>query len=285
LVGSANYMIRDKVYSTVFIDEAGQALEPACWIPILRAERVVFAGDHQQLPPTIKSKQAAKDGLSVTLFEKVIQRQEADTMLEMQYRMNEKIMTFSNRKFYHNKLIGHESVKDKTIGESMALEFIDTAGCSFNEEAGQYSNSLVNPGEVDLIVKHLVELINQNIFTDRTSIGIISPYKAQVTLLETKVSETPELKKMGKRLTINTVDGFQGQERDLIYISLVRSNQEGEIGFLNDLRRMNVAMTRAKKKLVIVGDSATLARHVFYKELLEYVESIGAYRSAWELMY
>jgi len=285
LVGSANYMIRDKVYSTVFIDEAGQAPEPACWIPILRAERVVLAGDHQQLPPTIKSQKAAREGLSVTLFEKIIQRQNAATMLEVQYRMNEKIMAFSNKKFYHDKLIAHESVKDKTLGESLAVEFIDTAGCSFNEEPGQNSGSLINTGEADILVKHLNDLLEQKVLSEKNSIGIISPYKAQVNLLEDKVEETADLKKMGKRLSVNTVDGFQGQERDLIYISLVRSNEDGEIGFLSDLRRMNVAMTRARQKLVIIGDSATLARHPFYKDMLEYMERIGAYRSAWELMY
>ncbi len=285
LVGAANYMIRDRSYSTVFIDEAGQAPEPACWIPIIRAERVVLAGDHQQLPPTIKSRQAANDGLAVTLFEKIIQRQKADTMLEVQYRMNEKIMAFSNQKFYKNKLQAHDSVKDQTLGTSPPVEFIDTAGCSFNEEAGQGRESLLNTGEADVLFKHLDELLSQHVLTDQNSIGIISPYKAQVMLLETKAEENSTLKKMGKRLAINTVDGFQGQERDLICISLVRSNENGEIGFLNDLRRINVAMTRARKKLVILGDSATLARHPFYKELLEYMESIGAYRSAWELMY
>lgn len=285
LVGAANYMIRERSYSTVFIDEAGQAPEPACWIPILRAERVVFAGDHQQLPPTIKSRQAANDGLAVTLFEKTIQRQKADTMLEVQYRMNEKIMEFSNRKFYKDKLQAHESVKDQTIANSPAVEFIDTAGCSFNEEEGQGRESLVNKGEADILFKHLTGLLEQNILTERNSIGIISPYKAQVSLMEIQADENPDLKKMGKRFAINTVDGFQGQERDLIYISLVRSNENGEIGFLNDLRRMNVAMTRARKKLVIIGDSATLARHPFYKDMLDFMESIGAYRSAWELMY
>ncbi|HVD97493.1 MAG TPA: AAA domain-containing protein [Cytophagaceae bacterium] len=285
LVGSANYTIRDRSYSTVFIDEAGQAPEPACWIPILRAERVVLAGDHQQLPPTIKSRQAASEGLAVTLFEKTIQRQKADTMLEVQYRMNEKIMEFSNKEFYKDKLKAHESVKDQTIGDSPAVEFIDTAGCSFNEEQGQGRESLVNTGEADVLFKHLDELLAQNILDEKNSIGIISPYKAQVNLLETKLEEHKELKQLGKRLAVNTVDGFQGQERDLIYISLVRSNENGEIGFLNDLRRMNVAMTRARKKLVILGDSATLARHPFYRDMLNYMESIGAYRSAWELLY
>ena len=285
LVGSANYMIRDNYYSTVFIDEAGQAPEPACWIPILRAERVIMAGDHQQLPPTIKSQKASKEGLSVTLFEKIIQRQKADTMLEVQYRMNEKIMAFSNKKFYNDKLIADDSVKDKTIGDSLAVEFIDTAGCSFNEEAGQGTSSLINKGEADIVVKHLTTLVEENILTAKNSIGIISPYKAQVNFLEQLTEETVLFKKMGKLLSVNTIDGFQGQERDLIYISLVRSNDDGEIGFLNDLRRMNVAMTRARQKLVIIGDSATLARHPFYKDMLEYMENIGAYRSAWELMY
>lgn len=282
LVGSANYMIRDKMYSTLFIDEAGQAPEPACWIPILRAERVILAGDHQQLPPTIKSQQAAKAGLSITLFEKIIQRQKADAMLEVQYRMNEKIMAFSNKKFYHDKLIAHESVKDKTIGDSLAVEFIDTAGCGFDEETGQNTSSLVNVGEADILMKHLEEILGQSILSEKNSIGIISPYKAQVNLLEIKVEENESLKKMGKRLAVNTVDGFQGQEKDIIYISLVRSNSDGEIGFLTDLRRMNVAMTRARRKLVMIGDSATLGRHPFYKDMLDYMESIGAYRSAWE---
>ena len=285
LVGSANYMIRDRMYSTVFIDEAGQAPEPACWIPILRAERVVMAGDHQQLPPTIKSQKASKEGLMVTLFEKIIHRQKADTMLEVQYRMNEKIMAFSNKKFYNNKLKADDSVKDKTISDSLAVEFIDTAGCSFNEEAGQGTSSLINKGESEILLKHLTLLLEENILSDSNTIGIISPYKAQVHFLEQQTDESATFKKMGKRLSVNTIDGFQGQERDLIYISLVRSNDDGEIGFLSDLRRMNVAMTRARKKLVIIGDSATLARHPFYKEMLEYMDSIEAYRSAWELMY
>jgi ATP-dependent RNA/DNA helicase IGHMBP2 len=190
LVGSANYMLKDKQFSTVFIDEAGQAPEPACWVPILKAERVVLAGDHQQLPPTIKSQEAAKAGLAVTLFEKIIERQvNSSVMLEVQYRMNEKIMAYSNSKFYNGKLQAHESVKLKTINDSPALEFIDTAGCSFNEEKGEGSSSLVNIGEADTVLKHLQGLVEQAILTEKNSIGIISPYKAQVILLESKVDE------------------------------------------------------------------------------------------------
>jgi len=284
LAGAANYMLRDKNFSTLFIDEAGQAPEPACWIPILKAERVIFAGDHQQLPPTVKSKQAAKDGLSITLFEKIMLRQQVDTMLTVQYRMHEKIMAYSNLKFYKNNLIADASVKEATISNSFPVEFIDTAGCGFNEEKGEGRESVQNIGEADCLVKHFHLLLEENILSQNATIGFISPYKAQVNLLETKVSEDKTLKDFGRRLTINTVDGFQGEERDVIYISLVRSNDDGEIGFLNDLRRMNVAMTRARKKLVIIGDSATLARHAFYKELLEYTESIGAYKSAWEFL-
>jgi ATP-dependent RNA/DNA helicase IGHMBP2 len=284
LVGAANYMIRDRFYTTVFIDEAGQAPEPACWIPVIRAQRLVLAGDHQQLPPTIKSLEAAREGLSVTLFEKIIQRQQADTMLEIQYRMNEKIMEFSNQKFYKGQLKADDSVRTKTLDDTPAIEFVDTAGCSFNEETGPDRGSLINSGEADIVLQHLRALQEQKVLTEKHSIGIVSPYKAQVNLLEIKTEEEASLRKMGKKLAVNTIDGFQGQERDLIYISLVRSNDNGEIGFLSDLRRMNVAMTRARQKLVIVGDSATLARHPFYKDMLDYIEQNGLYRSAWEFM-
>ncbi len=285
LVGCANYMIREKNYSTVFIDEAGQALEPACWIPITKAKRVIMAGDHCQLPPTIKSQKAAKDGLGKTLFEKVAERQpEAGVMLEVQYRMHEHIMQYSNLKFYKGKLQAHESVIHDTFNHSLPVEFIDTAGCSFNEETAKNTQSLINPEEANLVFKHMEALIAEDVVSYKTRIGIISPYKAQVNLIEEKLSEHKEMQQFGRNLSINTVDGFQGQERELIYISLVRSNDSGEIGFLSDLRRMNVAMTRAKKKLVMIGDSATLSSHPFYKELLEYIESIDAYRSAWELI-
>ncbi|MBX9853263.1 MAG: IGHMBP2 family helicase, partial [Cytophagaceae bacterium] len=292
LVGSINHYIRDKDFETVFIDEAAQALEPATWIPIMRAKRVVFAGDHCQLPPTVKSNEAGKEGLNVTLFEKSIQRQKADVMLETQYRMNEKIMKFSSKIFYKDQLIADTSVKEGIIfqGEDILekpVEFVDTAGCGYEEKYEKENLSVYNPEEADLLLKHLtllhLRLEENKVNTQKLRIGIISPYKAQVNLLKEKYAQA-ELKNVCK-VSVNTVDGFQGQERDIIYISLVRSNDRAEIGFLNDIRRMNVAITRAKKKLVVIGDSGTLTKHSFYKEFLNYIDSIGAYKSAWEYIY
>lgn len=285
LVGSSSYILKGRTYKTVFIDEAAQALEPATWIPIMRSERVVFAGDHCQLPPTVKSSEASKGGLIKTLFEKCIARQEVAVMLDTQYRMNEKIMGFSNLEFYNSGLIAHESVRSSLLGEGdvleMPLEFIDTAGCGFEESSETGSTSLVNYDEAKLLYRHFEVL--KKLIGSEVSVGFISPYKAQVNLLKELKEKDEGLNSLGKMLTINTVDGFQGQERDVIYISLVRSNDRGEIGFLADTRRMNVAMTRARKKLVLIGDSATLSNNAFYKRFLEYADEQGAYRSAWEM--
>jgi ATP-dependent RNA/DNA helicase IGHMBP2 len=293
LVGSANRYIRDKQYKTVFIDEAAQALEPANWIPITKADRVIFAGDHCQLPPTVKSYDAEKAGLCITLFEKSIQRQKADVMLEIQYRMNEKIMNFSGQKFYKGLLQAHENVKDIILAKgdnkllNNPLEFIDTAGCGYAEQCEKETSSTYNPEEALLLFKHLSMLIenmeSENIPVNNLKIGIISPYKAQINFMKEKIMHFPLLKDL-KNISINTVDGFQGQERDIIYISLVRSNENGEIGFLSDIRRMNVAITRAKKKLVVLGDTGTLAQHSFYSDFLKYAEEIGGYKSAWEII-
>jgi ATP-dependent RNA/DNA helicase IGHMBP2 len=281
LIGSTSDYLSNRKFSTVVIDEAGQGIEPAVWVPILKAEKVVMAGDPFQLPPTVKSRESEKMGLSVTLLEKAIKRHENINLLNVQYRMNDLIMEFSNRKFYHNQLRSHASVKDWKISENdRVLEFIDTAGCGFDEKAGEENGSLCNPEEVQLIRKHLDLFLVEN--SAPFSIGIISPYRAQVELLQAEFSAQ---KQENKSITINTVDSFQGQERDVIYISMVRSNAKSEIGFLKDYRRMNVAMTRAKKKLVIIGDSATLGNDKFYADFLEYTESIGAYRTGWELMY
>lgn len=294
LVGAAHYLLRDKTYKTVFIDEAGQALEPASWIPVTRAQKVVFAGDHQQLPPTVKSRKAEKEGLNITLFEKCLERQQADVMLRTQYRMHEDIMSFSNNYFYKGKLVAHDSVKDavlKTESEEVLaspLEFIDTAGCGFNEVFEKENVSLYNPEEASLLFRHLENLLftienNQpELITLEFSIGIISPYKAQVEYLKTQLQNQELVLRYKNHITINTVDGFQGQERDIMYISMVRSNDTGEIGFLNDFRRMNVALTRARKKMVIIGDSATLCYHAFYKEFMDFTEKAEAYKSAWE---
>ncbi|HEX8549181.1 MAG TPA: AAA domain-containing protein [Cytophagaceae bacterium] len=293
LVGSANYLLKDLLFHTVIIDEAGQALEPAAWIPILKANRVVLAGDHQQLPPTVKSLEAARKGLSLTLFEKVIERQKADVLLNVQYRMNEKIMQFSNEHFYSGRLIADESVKYHVLFDTiedavinMPVEFIDTAGSGYGEKVNPESSSTYNPEEASLLFRHLAALCSRIDLTSANSsildIAIISPYKAQVNLLKEKLLDFEFKDKL--KVTINTIDGFQGQEKDIVYMSLVRSNEKGEIGFLQDTRRMNVALTRARKKLVVLGDSATLAGHKFYKDYLDYIERIDAYKSAWDYM-
>ncbi|WP_439882894.1 AAA domain-containing protein [Pontibacter sp. MBLB2868] len=297
LVGAANKAIRHLEYDTVFIDEAAQALEPACWIPITRAKRVVLAGDHCQLPPTVKSFEAEKGGLIKTLFEKCIERQPGlAVMLKTQYRMHHHIMEFSNQQFYHGELMAHESVHSSDLHEFMphfpagfAVEFVDTAGCGYYEEDSPERQSSANPDEANLLLNHLTHLLKDYSHADEEvehlQIGVISPYRAQINYLEDRIEHIPQLHELRqlRHLSVGTVDSFQGQERDIIYISMTRSNEQGEIGFLADIRRMNVAMTRAKKKLVIVGDSATLSQHPFYASFLSYVESIHAYRSAWEL--
>ena len=295
LVGSAHNILRDRKYNTVFIDEAAQALEPASWIPIIRANRVVFAGDHHQLPPTVKSIEAAKAGLNITLFEKCIQRQDVAVMLSRQYRMHTHIMNFSNAQFYKGGLEADEKVAEWVLKKEhfllgLPLEFIDTAGCSYDEKFDVENISLSNPDEAGLLFRHLTQVIENivaeapEILEDDFRIGIISPYKSQVNLLKEQMANHPFLLEYQKYININTVDGFQGQERDVMYLSMVRSNDRNEIGFLSDVRRMNVALTRAKKKLVVIGDSATLGSHAFYKNFLDYIDSVNAYKSAWEFM-
>lgn len=291
LVGANNYSLKGKTFSTVFIDEAAQGLEPATWLPIIKSKRVIFAGDHCQLPPTIKSFDAAKKGLEETLFEKAIKRNHADVMLSEQYRMNKLIMDFSSQQFYNGQLKANTQVANWTvIPEDLPIEFIDTAGCGFLEEVNPESKSSLNKEEIELLIKHLTgylaELKNLNFLENIKDIGIISPYKAQVSLMQEEVhARKPFPEELINRIAINTIDSFQGQERDIVYISLVRSNDRGEIGFLSDIRRMNVAMTRAKKKLAIIGDSATIGNHPFYGQLIDYVNEIGAYKSAFELLY
>ncbi|NJN27971.1 MAG: AAA family ATPase [Cyclobacteriaceae bacterium] len=289
LVGANNYHLKGMRFKTVFIDEAAQSLEPAAWIPIVKAERVVFAGDHFQLPPTIKSYEAAKAGLEVTLFEKAIKRNKADVMLKEQYRMNRRIMDFSAQYFYKSQLFPNEHVADWLVfPNDQAVEFIDTAGTGFFEEADPETKSSYNREEVNLVFRHFSDYMDQlgamQLDMGQLSVGIISPYKAQVGLLQDYFDQHMESEENTiANVAINTIDSFQGQERDIIYISLVRSNERGEIGFLADTRRMNVAMTRAKKKLVVIGDSGTIGQHEFYSKFLDYVDGIGAYRSAFEL--
>lgn len=289
-VGAAQKVLHNIKFNTVFIDEAAQATEPICWIPIIKAKRVIFAGDHHQLPPTIKNISAAKNGLSVTLFEKAIQRNKADIMLTEQYRMNSVIMNFSNQYFYDNKLIANSEVENhKIFDDDTALEFIDTAGTGYGESIEHETKSTFNKEEAQLLIMHLEKYLNLILLNrkdnDFERIAIISPYKAQVNLLKQIITHSNIETKFQERIDINTVDSFQGRERDIIYISLVRSNNDGKIGFLDDIRRMNVAMTRARKKLVIFGDSSTISRHPFYASFLEYVDKEKAYRSAFEFEY
>ncbi len=294
-VVSANRMMRDKQFSTLFIDEAAQALEPMCWIPISRSNRVIFAGDHFQLPPTVKSKKAEDAGLKATLFEQCMQIENASVMLNTQYRMHENIMNFSNKQFYENNLLADVSVKDTRLSYDenehllyTPFDFIDTAGCGFSEITNPESLSTANPEEAILLINHLKSLIEQyeksNSQNKKLTIGIISPYKEQVQYITNKINEDEFFKNYLSQIAIKTIDGFQGQERDVIYISMVRSNDRMEIGFLSDTRRMNVALTRAKKKLVVIGDSATLGNHPFYKNFFDYTDAIDAHKSAWEFL-
>jgi predicted DNA helicase len=286
LVGSSHPVLRGRRFKTVFIDEAAQALEPACWIPLLKSARVVLAGDHQQLPPTVKSREAALQGLIKTLFEKAIGHQpETATMLDVQYRMHQEIMKFSSQWFYDDKLIAHESVRSALLRPNQPpVEFIDTAGCGFTEAQDPETLSRFNEEEAHLVIRKvekLVEEIGVEEWLDQgITMGIITPYRAHVDYLH-KLAESSEILSQFYRLvTINTVDAFQGQERDVIVISFVRSNDASEVGFLGDLRRTNVAMTRARKKLILVGDSATLGSHPFYVKLIDHLQEKGFYASA-----
>lgn len=287
LVGAESKYLQDRVFKTVIIDEAAQALEPATWIPICKAEKVIMAGDPFQLPPTVKSMEAQKGGLTVTLMEKCMKTQpKSANLLNVQYRMNGDIMKFSNMKFYDNQLKAHRSVIERRLKindiNTDSIEFIDIAGCGFEENQDPESLSLYNEGEIKVVFSHLQKLEHIFELEKPPTAAIISPYRQQVVKLEEELKNIPELQ---KRIKINTVDAFQGQERDIIYISLVRSNNNGDIGFLKDYRRMNVAMTRAKKKLIVVGDSATLSNDKFYADFLEYVEKAGFYHSAWNYLY
>ena len=288
LVGAAHYTIRHLKYDTVVIDEAGQALEPACWIPVLKAGKVVMAGDHNQLPPTIRSAEAAKEGLAITLMEKCVQlHPEAVVLLEEQYRMHEKIMQFSSAEFYSNRLKAHPSVARHLLFSSdEPLVFVDTAGCGFEEV--YEGTSISNPEEARFLLQFLdayvTTLKSEYEVAHFPTIAVISPYRHQVEVLKESILSFAGLQEVKHSIAVNTIDSFQGQERDAVFISLTRSNAESTIGFLSDIRRMNVAMTRARKKLVIVGDSATLSQAPFYADFITYAQASNAYFSAWEFM-
>lgn len=311
LVGAGNRHIRHLTFDTVFIDEAAQALEPGCWIAVARGERVVLAGDHHQLPPTVKSDKAAREGLRETLFEKCIKRQPATArLLTVQYRMHEHIMAFSSQQFYGGQLEAHPSVRhaglnaylhphNERFAPDLPVEFLDTAGLGFLEVAVHDSRSTANPEEADVLLKRLTQLLQllqplQHLDAHDQAehghaqkpltIGVIAPYRAQINCLKDAIEDNDVLNGLlqHRTLSVGTVDAFQGQERDIIAISLTRSNPHGDIGFLSDIRRMNVGMTRAKRKLLLVGDSSTLSAHPFFKDLLAYVKRIGGYRMAGE---
>jgi superfamily I DNA and/or RNA helicase len=289
LVGSSHPVLRARKFTTVFIDEAGQALEPACWIPLLKSQRVVFAGDHCQLPPTIKSHEAAMQGLAKTLFEKGIEKYPAlASMLQVQYRMHEAIMEFPSKYFYENKLIAHESVKHELLRPyEQPIEFIDTAGSGYAEKQDPETLSRYNSDEATLLihqVERLVESIGSAAWLEEgITMGIVTPYSAQVDKLQHLAEGSVILEPLHRLISINTVDAFQGQERDVIAISFVRSNEKSEVGFLADIRRANVAMTRARKKLILIGDSATLGAHAFYAALIEFLQQKGFYKSVYSL--
>jgi hypothetical protein len=296
LVGSANRLLDGQKFGTLFIDEAAQALEAACWIPIRRCSRVILAGDHCQLPPTVKSIAALKAGLGKTLMERIVENKpEVVTLLRMQYRMNEEIMRFSSDWFYGNQVESAPEVKYRSILDlDLPMEWIPTPNPSrtggeseyhFGEEpynlpsrTGGVGGGYFNKSEAELTLQTLQNYFEKigktRVLNERLDVGVISPYRAQVQYLRSLIKKKEYFKPFRHLITVNTVDGFQGQERDIILISLVRSNDEGQIGFLRDLRRMNVAITRARMKLIILGDAPTMTRHPFYRKLYEYVQAL-----------
>lgn len=279
LAGSANRILDGQKYATLFIDEAAQALEAACWIAIRKATRVVFAGDHCQLPPTVKSIAAIKGGLAKTLMERIVENKpEVVTLLRVQYRMHEDIMRFSSDYFYGGMVETAPQVKHRSILEyDNPMMWVDTAGLDCKEEFVGETFGRINKAEANLTLEtltlYLKKIGKERILEERIDVGVISPYRAQVQHMRRLIAKSGDLKPFRHLISVNTVDGFQGQERDIIIISLVRANEEGQIGFLKDLRRMNVAITRARMKLIILGDSGTLTRHPFYKRLYNHVMS------------
>lgn len=314
LVGSAHRLLEGMKFGTLFIDEAAQALEAACWIPMRRASRVILAGDHCQLPPTVKSIAALRAGLGKTLMERIAENKpEVVTLLKIQYRMNDEIMRFSSDWFYGGKvesapqikyrsvldydhpitwidtsneenqitIEGEDAPEDSASASSAASAANQNSDLNFKEQFVGESFGRINKAEAELTLLTLAEYFTkigkQRVLEERIDVGIISPYRAQVQYLKKLIKKYEFFKPYRRLISVNTVDGFQGQERDVILISLVRSNDEGQIGFLKDLRRMNVAMTRARMKLIILGNKDTMTKHPFYKKLWEYVEAINNY--------
>lgn len=294
-VASNNKSLAKKHFNTLFFDEASQSLEAMSWIPILKCNRVIFSGDHFQLPPVVKSTKAKQEGLDQTMLDKLLAHNNVSVLLNRQYRMHHHIMQFSNSFFYNNELEADVSVKETLLSLNdefellhIPIELIDTAGCSFDEWQNPETLSLSNKGEADLLYKHLKLLLEQYMHSgemQKINVGIISPYKEQIEILSEQLLNFDYSIYPVRKVDVKTIDGFQGEERDVIYISLVRSNANSEIGFLLDIRRMNVALTRAKKKLVVIMDTATVGNHPFYKSFIEYCEKNNFYKSAWEFNY
>ena len=308
LVGSAHHLLEGMKFGTLFIDEAAQALEAACWIPMKRASRVILAGDHCQLPPTVKSIAALRAGLGKTLMERIAENKpEVVTLLKIQYRMNDEIMRFSSDWFYGGKVESAPQIKYRSVLDyDHPITWIDTSNeenqitiegedapedpasaanqnsdLNFKEQFVGESFGRINKAEAELtlltLAEYFTKISKRRVLEERIDVGIISPYRAQVQYLKKLIKKYEFFKPYRRLISVNTVDGFQGQERDVILISLVRSNDEGQIGFLKDLRRMNVAMTRARMKLIILGNKDTMTKHPFYKKLWEYVEAINNY--------
>ena len=309
LVGSAHHLLEGMKFGTLFIDEAAQALEAACWIPMRRASRVILAGDHCQLPPTVKSIAALRAGLGKTLMERIAENKpEVVTLLKIQYRMNDEIMRFSSDWFYGGKVESAPQIKYRSVLDyDHPITWIDTSNeenqitiegedspedsasassaanqnsdLNFKEQFVGESFGRINKAEAELtlltLAEYFTKISKRRVLEERIDVGIISPYRAQVQYLKKLIKKYEFFKPYRRLISVNTVDGFQGQERDVILISLVRSNDEGQIGFLKDLRRMNVAMTRARMKLIILGNKDTMTKHPFYKKLWEYVEAIN----------
>jgi superfamily I DNA and/or RNA helicase len=309
LVGSAHHLLEGMKFGTLFIDEAAQALEAACWIPMKRASRVILAGDHCQLPPTVKSIAALRAGLGKTLMERIAENKpEVVTLLKIQYRMNDEIMHFSSDWFYGGKVESAPQIKYRSVLDyDHPITWIDTSNeenqitiegedapedsasassaanqnsdLNFKEQFVGESFGRINKAEAELtlltLAEYFTKISKRRVLEERIDVGIISPYRAQVQYLKKLIKKYEFFKPYRRLISVNTVDGFQGQERDVILISLVRSNDEGQIGFLKDLRRMNVAMTRARMKLIILGNKDTMTKHPFYKKLWEYVEAIN----------
>ena len=275
-----NRLLAGRRFSTLFIDEAAQALEAACWIAIQRANRVVLAGDHCQLPPTVKCPEALRGGLDKTLMETIVERKpKCVSLLTVQYRMSDPIMQFANREFYGGLLQSAPEVKYRGILDwDTAIDWTDTPDNSeYREQQADDGQSRQNPAEAALTLQTLKEYFQKigtdRILYERLDVGVISPYRGQVTLLRRMLKLDAFWKPFRRLVTVNTVDGFQGQERDIIVISMVRSNDIGEVGFLRDLRRMNVAITRARMKVLLVGHRPTLSRHPFYRRLINYIDN------------